>query len=49
MFETVKRSLHLQPPPEIARGTLGEERSLLGALLIAEDNGEDPARLLTAR
>ena len=28
---------------------LGEDRSLLGALLIAEDNGEDPARLLTAR
>jgi predicted NBD/HSP70 family sugar kinase len=49
LFETVERYLHLQPQPEIARGTLGEDRSLLGALLIAEDNGEDPARLLTAR
>jgi glucokinase len=49
LFETVDRSLHLRPRPEIARGTLGEERSLLGALLIAEDGGEDPARLLTAR
>jgi glucokinase len=49
LFETVERSLHLQPPPEITRGTLGEERSLLGALLIAEDSGEDPSRLLTAR
>ncbi len=49
LVEEVQRSLHLQPQPEIVRGTLGEERSLLGALLIAEDNGEDPARLLTAR
>jgi predicted NBD/HSP70 family sugar kinase len=49
LFETVERYLHLQPHPEIARGTLGEDRSLLGALLIAEDNGEDPARLPTAR
>lgn len=45
LLETVQRSLHLQPQPEIARGTLGEERSLLGALLIAEDSGEDLARL----
>ena len=49
LFETVHSSLRLQPVPEITRGTLGEDRSLLGALLIAEDNGEDPARLLTAR
>ncbi len=48
MTETVARHLHLQPSPEIVRGTLGEERSLLGALLVAEDRGEDPARLLTA-
>jgi predicted NBD/HSP70 family sugar kinase len=49
LFAEVQRSLHLQPQPEITRGTLGEDRSLLGALLIAEDSGEDPARLLTAR
>jgi predicted NBD/HSP70 family sugar kinase len=49
LIETVGRYLHLQPSPEIARGTLGEERSLLGALLIAEDRGEDPTRLLAAR
>ena len=49
LFETVDRSLFLQPHPEIVLGTLGEDRSLLGALLIAEDNGEDQARLPAAR
>jgi glucokinase len=43
LFETVEHYLRLQPRPEIVLGNLGEERSLLGALLVAEDGMRDAA------
>jgi predicted NBD/HSP70 family sugar kinase len=43
LLETVERHLRLQPRPEIVLGNLGEERSLLGALLVAEDGIRDAA------
>jgi len=43
LFETVERYLRLQPRPEIVLGNLGEERSLLGALLVVEDGMRDAA------
>jgi glucokinase len=43
LLETVERYLRLQPRPEIVLGNLGEERSLLGALLVAEDGIRDAA------
>jgi glucokinase len=49
LLETVEGYLRLQPRPEIVRGSLGEERSLLGALLIAEDVLRDPSAPLPAR
>ncbi|HUZ68373.1 MAG TPA: ROK family protein [Candidatus Saccharimonadales bacterium] len=49
LFETMERHLRLQPRPEVVRGSLGEERSLLGALLIAEDTLRDPSSPVTAR
>ena len=48
LFETVQRHLHLQQRPEIVLGTLGEKRSLLGALLIAEDGPRAAAVRLPA-
>jgi glucokinase len=41
LLETVERYLRLQPRPEIVLGILGEERSLLGALLVAEGGIRD--------
>ncbi len=49
LLETVHRHLHLQPPPMILRGALGEERSLIGALLVAEDGREDGATPVPTR
>jgi len=49
LLETVRRHLHLQPAPMIVRGALGEERSLIGALLVAEDGREDGATPVPAR
>ena len=43
LLETVERHLRLQPRPEIVLGNLGEERSLLGALLVAEDGIREAA------
>lgn len=48
LFETVEHYLRLQPRPEIVRGNLGEERSLLGALLVAEDGIRNAAMQQTA-
>jgi glucokinase len=48
LFETVERHLRLQPRPEIVLGNLGEERSLLGALLVAEDGMRNAAMQQTA-
>jgi glucokinase len=49
LSETVERYLKLQPRPEIVLGNLGEERSLLGALLVAEDGMQAAAGASTAR
>jgi glucokinase len=49
LLETVERYLRLQPRPEIVLGNLGEERSLLGALLVAEDGIRDEATPPAAR
>jgi glucokinase len=49
LFETVERYLRLQPRPEIVVGTLGEARSLIGALLVAEDHMRDTAAPSAAR
>jgi len=49
LLETVRRHLHLQPAPKIVRGSLGEERSLIGALLVAEDAGDNRAIPVPAR
>jgi glucokinase len=49
LTETVERYLRLQPRPEIVLGSLGETRSLLGALLVAEDGMGAAASSPTAR
>ena len=48
LFETVEHYLRLQPRPEIVLGNLGEERSLLGALLVAEDGMRNATMQQTA-